>query len=302
MKNTTALVSCFARAGHYKLNSEWIFKDEVAQRILSQEEYDEISSNMIDGISYFAPDFKGSKEEALQFIVDHRLAPSVLTRSAFCEQALDNALLLGCKQYVLFASGYDTYSFRTKTAELHLFELDLPEMIEDKVKRIKRTGLKEQCPTVHIPCDLSQDSWGRSVIENGFNQKKQVLGSLLGISYYLSKEDFKGLLKNISELWCDGSSICFDYPTYGEGIESINSRELANAAGEQMQAKYSYEEIESLLSDCGFLIYEHHDKESATKKFFEKYNNSNPNPNQNPNRRMSAPDGVNYCFAVRKML
>lgn len=169
MNNTTALVSCFARAGHYKLNSEWIFKDEMAQKILSQEEYDEISSNMNAGIAYFATDFKGTKEEALQFIVDQRLAPSVLTRSAFCEQALDNAILLGCKQYVLFASGYDTYSLRTKNSSLHLFELDLPEMISDKVKRIKRTGLEEQCPTVYIPCDLSQDNWARYVIENGFN-------------------------------------------------------------------------------------------------------------------------------------
>ena len=35
------------------------------------------------------------------------------------------------------------------------------------------------------------------------------------------------------------------------------NRELAAAAGEPMKAKYSYSEMEALLSEEGFLIYEH---------------------------------------------
>ena len=155
MDNMTAMVSCFARAYHYKNNSEWVFKDAIAGSILSEEEYNAIANNMTKGISYFAPKFNGANDEALRFIVDHQLSPSVLMRSAFCENTLDNAMMFGCKQYAVFASGYDTYSLRTSRSDLRMFELDLPEMITDKRNRIRRNGLKEQCQANYIPCDLS---------------------------------------------------------------------------------------------------------------------------------------------------
>lgn len=294
MDNMTAMVSCFSRAYHYKNNSEWVFKDAIAGSILSEEEYNAIASNMTKGISYFAPNFKGTNDEALRFIVDHQLSPSVLARSAFCENALDNAMLLGCKQYAVFASGYDTYSLRISCSKLRVFELDLPEMISDKRNRVSRNELKERCQAIYIPCDLSQKTWQKSLIDSGFDKEKIAFGSLIGISYYLRKEEFAALLGAISEIWCDGSSICFDYPTLEEGSESLKNQELAQAAGEQMQAKYSYSEMEKMLDDYGFLIYEHHDKDSATEQFFKKYNE------KTPVHVMSAPKGVNYCLAVRK--
>ena len=294
MDNMTAMVSCFSRAYHYKNNSEWVFKDAIAGSILSEEEYNAIAYNMTKGISYFAPNFKGTNEEVLRFIVDHQLSPSVLVRSAFSENALDNAILLGCKQYAVFASGYDTYSLRTNCSNLRMFELDLPEMITDKRNRIRRNGLKEQCQANYIPCDLSQKTWQKLLIDSGFDKEKIAFGSLLGISYYLRKEEFAALLGVISEIWGEGSSICFDYPTYEEGVESVKSQEMAQAAGEQMKAKYSYAEMEKMLADYGFLIYEHHDKNSATEQFFRKYNE------KTPDHVMSAPKGVNYCLAVRK--
>ena len=47
---------------------------------------------------------------------------------------------------------------------------------------------------------------------------------------------------------CEGSSICFDYPVPEAGAESQRNRELAAAAGEMMKARYSYGEMEALLS------------------------------------------------------
>ena len=76
MDNMTALVSAFARAYHYKNNHLHIFADPLAKEILTDEEYAAISQNMSQGISYFAPNFQGSREEGLRFIVDHQLAPA----------------------------------------------------------------------------------------------------------------------------------------------------------------------------------------------------------------------------------
>ena len=287
MDNMTALVSCFARAYHYRNSNLPVFADHVAEKMLMAEEYDAISLNMKQGIQYFAPDFQGTQEEALQFIVNHQLAPSVLARSAFCERAISNAVRLGCRQIVIYACGYDTFSLRTHNQALTVYELDLPEMIADRWKRIARAGLEPACHVEDIGCDLSQPSWKEKLIQAGFDPKKTSFGTLLGISYYLSKQDFKNLVVAIASISCEGSSICFDYPVSEAGAESQRNRELAAAAGEMMKAKYSYEEMEAQLSNAGFLIYEHMDADEATDAFLK-------------GSGMTAPAGVGYCLAVRK--
>ena len=212
MDNMTALVSAFARAYHYINNDTWVFSDPFAEKMLTDEEYTAISQNMSQGISFFAPEFHGTPEEALRYIVDHQLAPSVLARSAFCERAIGNAVRIGCGQVVLYACGYDAFSLRNQHKELKIYELDRPEMIEDKLRRIKQTGTRPSCRVEYIGCDLSQPSWKEELFNRGFDCNEPSFGSLLGISYYLSKEEWGCLMGAISSAACEGSAICFDYP------------------------------------------------------------------------------------------
>lgn len=69
---------------------------------------------------------------------------------------------------------------------------------------------------------------------------------------------------------------------------------LAKGAGEEMKNGYSYEDVEKLLSDYGFLIYEHLTPEEITERFFSSYNR------ENPEHTITAFDNVNYCLAVKK--
>ncbi len=294
MDNTTAKVSCFARAYHYRNNDTCVFADPLAEKMLTDEEYKAISQNMSQGISFFAPEFQGTEEEALRFIVDHQLAPSVLARSAFCERAIENAVRIGCCQVVLYACGYDTFSLRNQYKSLKIYELDRTEMIHGKQLRAEQTGLQPSCPVEYIGCDLSLPSWKEAMLHRGFDSRKPSFGSLLGISYYLSKEEFRLLMGRISSFACEGSSVCFDYPLAEGGAESRRTRELAAAAGEPMKAEYSYDEMEALLSEAGFLIYEHMNAAEATEAFFRDYNL------KNTGHCMTAPEGTGYCLAVKK--
>lgn len=294
MNNMTALMSLFLRAYHTKNNRERIFSDEAAERLLSKAEYEAVCENLYAGVSFFAPGFTGTKREALRLIADRQLAPSVLIRSAFSEKALDNAVMLGTKQVVSFASGYETYVLRTEHESLTVFELDLPEMIDDKRLRVQRAGLKAKCNTVLIGCDLAKDRLSTLLESAGFDKTALSFGSLLGISYYLEKEAFGRLLGEISALWCEGSAIVFDYPTAESGQTSERTRSLAEEAGEKMKARYSYREMQALLSDAGFLIYEHHDGRSATEAFCGAYNR------KNSGHEIKSPKGTGYLLAVKK--
>lgn len=291
MDHMTAKVSCFARAYHYKNNRKHIFKDSAAELLLGSD-YEQIALNMVNGILFFLPGFAGSREEGLRLIVDKQFSPSVLGRSAFCEKMLEKEKGLGCKQYIIFASGYDTYSLRNTDKALSVFEMELPELLTDKIERIKRTGIETD--SVFVSCNLAEMTWKEKLLQNGYMSTQKSFGSLLGISYYLSKEEFRSLLQAVSELMVDGSVICFDYPSDEESSESKINQMLAMGAGEQMKAMYSDLELEELLSSCGFEITVHLNADEMTRQYFSDYNNCNSE------YEMKAPIGVGYVLAERK--
>lgn len=284
-KNMTALISCYARCYHYKNNKYRIFSDNYAEKLLTNEEYNSISENMSNGIKFFNPKFIGTKAEGLRWIVDNKLSPSVLGRSAFTEKSLMNAIRLGCRQYLIFASGYDTFAYRNNIQNLKIFEIDKKEMIQDKKKRVPNVAH-------YIECDFTDNNWTNNILNSDYDKNTISFSSLLGISYYLTKEEFSNMIKNISNIVSENSSIVFDYPV--KSNEQLES--LASAANEEMKSTYSYNDIEKILSDNGFLIYEHLNSEEMTNNYFDTYNTFNPN------NKIYAPNNVNYCLAVKKSM
>lgn len=292
-KNMTALVSCFARAYHYQNNLYRIFSDTFAYQILGEEDYVTIASNLGKGIKFFNPKFTGNDEEALRWIVDHQLSPSVLGRSAFCEASLKTAIRLGCKQYLIFASGYDTFAYRNDLGNLKVFELDKAEMIQDKRRRLEVNKM-DNTKVNFISCDFREKNWIQSLKSCNYHKNQISFSSLLGISYYLKKKEFSKMLENISSMVCRGSSIVLDYPTYDSSKETKINEKLASGANEEMQSKYTYKEMEDILVEHGFFIYEHLNHEEMTNTYFYSYNTLNPD------HQIIAPVGVCYCLAVKR--
>ena len=226
-------------------------------------------------------------------VVDNQLSPLVLGRSVFCENALLNSIRIGYTQYLIFASGYDTFAYRNNIKNLKVFEIDRREMIEDKIRRLKQNKL-DYSKVNFIECDFTNKDWINNIVNSNYDKEQISFSSLLRISYYLTKEEFCNMLQSISNILCSGSSIVFDYPTYEDSNEAKINEKLASRANEQMKSKYSYKEIENILSDNGLLIYEHLDNKEMTNIYFEKYNTLNSNS------KIIAPKGVCYCLAVKE--
>ncbi|MBT2292600.1 class I SAM-dependent methyltransferase [Paenibacillus albidus] len=214
-KSLTALVSAFSRAYHAEHNQIKIFDDQLARQLLTDEEYENIASNMSQAIAFFQPGFAGSQEQALRRIVDHQLSPSPLGRAAFAEQALAVAATLGARQYMIFAAGYDTFAYRQPewAAKLQIFEIDHPATAADKRRRISALHLDAPSNLHCISADFRDPDWLDHVLANpAFDPALISFSSLLGISYYLPKDVFKPFLSAIASLLPSGSSIVFDYP------------------------------------------------------------------------------------------
>ena len=265
MENTTAKVSLFARGYHYENNTVHVFADTAAKKLLGKE-YDQIAQSMLQGIDFFIPGFNGTADEGLRLIVDNQLSPSVLGRSAFCEKMIENEVKNGCGQIVILASGYDTFAIRNSNPGVSVFELDLPEVVEDKKVKVESSGLLS-CAK-YVPCDLSNSNWTEKLSGEGFSHEQKSFCSLLGISYYLTKDEFKVLMKVLGGMLTIGSGICFDYPSDDGGKEAKINQALAKGAGEQMKAVYSFAQMKDIVEKCGFTVNESLGAREMTKQYF----------------------------------
>ena len=288
-KNMTALVSAFARLYHTKNSNIKIYNDMYAEKIITEDEYYEISTNMKSGISFFNPNYKGT--DPLKLIVNNNLAPSVLARSIFNEYHLFNEINLGLKQYIILASGYDTSAFKVNN-KLKIFELDKKEMIEDKLNRINNAKL-DITNIAYIKTDFNND-WINDLTINNYNLNEKTFCSMLGISYYLDKETFKNTIKQLSNIIPKGSTILFDYPNTLETKKEKLNQQLAKGANEEMKSVYSYKDIENIAEDSNMLIYEHLNHNDIDNTYFYDYNTLNPND------KIIAPIGISYAMLVKQ--
>lgn len=291
-KNTTALMCCFARAYHSKNYKYPIFNDYIAEKILSEEEYKKIFFNLEKGINFISPNFKGTGEEAVRWIIDNQISPSILARSIFTEDCLKSEIKLGISQYLIFAAGYDTSAYRNNS-NISVFEIDRNDIIDDKIRRLDMGNIKHNNIN-YLKCDFTRNSWISKIINSNYDKNKKSFCSLLGISYYLTIKEFEKFLSNISSIICEGSVIIFDYPTTLESEEKSINEKLAAKCNEQMKAKYKYEDIENIADKNNLLIYKNLDHNDIDKEYFYNYNTLNPN------NKILAPIGIDYCLIIKK--
>ena len=288
-QNMTALVSLFARAYHQKNKDIKIFDDLLSTKLITEKEYEMIGLNMSQGISFFNPTFKGSKEEALKWIVDHQLSPSVLLRSAFCKEAIEEMKEKGCQQYLDFASGYDSFAYYYQN-QMHVFEIDKKEVIEDKRQRCKDVYIEN---IQFLSIDLSQENWINTLLQSDYQEDQLSISSMLGLSYYLTKDEFKKMLKQLSKYLLKGSRLVFDYPSIQESKETKINEMLAKEADESMKAKYSFAELKEILNQCHLTIIQHKNHQTMTEKYISNYDvyyKDDP---------IKAPEGVCYCVVEK---
>lgn len=288
-QNMTALVSLFARVYHQKSKGIKIFDDPLSTKLITDKEYEMIGLNMSQGISFFNPTFKGSKEEALKWIVDHQLSPSVLVRSAFCKEAIEGMKEKGCQQYLDFASGYDSFAYYYQN-QMHVFEIDKKEVIEDKRQRCKDVDIEN---IQFLSIDLSQENWINALLQSDYQETLLSISSMLGLSYYLTKDEFKKMLEQLSKYLLKGSRLVFDYPSIQESKETKVNEMLAEEANESMKAKYSFSELKEILNQCHLTIIQHENHQTMTEKYISNYNTYYKDD------PIKAPEGVCYCVVEK---
>ncbi|RAN85149.1 class I SAM-dependent methyltransferase [Bacillus sp. SRB_331] len=298
--SVTSLVSAFGRAYHSEFDCPKIFDDYVAKDFISQKERNDIETNMVQGIHFFNTDiaqqFHDNPQEILKWITQVQLSPTPLARAAYCERVLLHEITLGAKQYVILGAGLDTFSFRHRELEnkIEIFEVDHPSTQAFKIQRVKEVEYEIPSNLHFVSMDFTKDFSKQKLVNEGFENKKTFF-SLLGVTYYLTKEELSSLIECLFEIVPVGSSIVFDYPDENlfteKGLSNRveNMVKMATVGGEPMKSCFSYTEMEVLLEKAGLLIYEHLSPKDIHTLYFEGRNDY-----------LEAFETVHYVHAVKK--
>ena len=62
---------------------------------------------------------------------------------SFCEKSLFEAIKIGCREYLIFAAGYDTFAYRYHLKNLEIFEID-KRLLSFRVDTAKKKQLTEE--------------------------------------------------------------------------------------------------------------------------------------------------------------
>ena len=296
-KSMTALISAFVRAYHAGKAGVKVFDDSAARQLLGEEDYERIAGYMAQAAAFFDPGFRGTEQQALDWVMRRKLGPLPLGRAAFAENALKTEIAIGARQYVILGAGYDSFIYRRPdwAEKVRVFQVDRPGMLDDLKRRAEAAGLRPIGECAEIPADLSQPGWSKRLAEHPlFSRKERTFVSMLGLSYYLEREAMEEMLTALGNMLPEGSALAFDYMDAGGSEDLQRQGMLARAAGEPMRQGYDYDELEGLLSGSGFLIYEHLTPEEMEDRFFWPY------ILKHLRAPMHAMQGVNCCLAVRK--
>ncbi len=296
----TSLISAFGRAYHSAYDTPKIFDDFIAKDLITEKEFADISQNMIQGIQFFNKDiaqrFQDEPENMLKWITQVQLSPTPLARAAYCEKVLLHEVMLGLKQYVILGAGLDTFCFRHPELKnrLDIFEVDYPATQQFKKKRLDEADLQIPGHLHFVSMDFTKTFSYQHLLDEGFEYKKTFF-SLLGVSYYLTKEEISNLINHLFAEVPSGSSIVFDYADETlfeeKGISNRveNMVKMAAASGEPMKSCFAYDEIENMLETAGLLIYDHVSPAEINDRFFK-----------NRTDDLSAFETIHYIHAVKK--
>jgi methyltransferase (TIGR00027 family) len=135
-------------------------------------------------------------------------------RTRFFDDFLVNASGSGCPQVVILAAGLDARAFRLAWPEgVHVFELDLPEVLAFKERVLADSGAVPACGRAVVPVDLRGD-WPAALVAAGFESRQPTAWLLEGLLMYLSEAERDRLLERIGAFSAPASRLALEPPVW----------------------------------------------------------------------------------------
>jgi methyltransferase (TIGR00027 family) len=180
------------------------------------------------------------------------LYPVIRTRF-FDDFLLDSCRRLGVRQVVLPAAGLDTRAFRLDwPSGTRLYEMDQPEVLEEKEGVIDEAGARPGCERLTIGVDLREATWPEALLAAGYKAEEPSVWLIEGLLFYLPGAAVHGLLEKVTTLTAPGSLLGLDLMNRNLLFSPMAWSQLATLARRGAQGQFGTNVPEALLSDHGW--------------------------------------------------
>ncbi|GHF54797.1 S-adenosyl-L-methionine-dependent methyltransferase [Streptomyces mashuensis] len=131
----------------------------------------------------------------------------------------DELLRSGCHQVVLLGAGLDTRAYRLAWPPgVHLYELDLPPVLEFKERVLAARSAAPRCGRTALPVDLLGPDWAGRLAGAGFAADRPTTWLAEGLLVYFTAEEAAGLLSAVGELSAPGSRLALERGRSGRTV------------------------------------------------------------------------------------
>ena len=236
---STAFSVAVQRAAHHFVDAPpHIFNDVAGWKLLTDEE----RTLVIERPHLFAN------------AIARALRLRVLVRQRYAEQALQNAVARGARQYVILGAGMDSFALRQPdwAAGLQIFEVDRREEQARKHARIGSSGLSIPPNLTMIEADFDRDPLLETLKKGGVDPMLPSFISCLGVLVYLSPQGIDQVLE-LPRSMPSRTEMVFTVATpatnAGDGIIA----RFAAAAGEPWVSVFDHAGMVERLRAMGYL-------------------------------------------------
>lgn len=187
----------------------------------------------------------------------------LLLREKIQDDLIENETRVGLKIFINLNTNYYLKDYN-KLENRELLEIiQLYNPIIYVTNREKRLFESDDQRIKNIPLNINKDSIIEILKENNIDFKNRSIFSLFNIASLYNKEIFRFMLEELYNNITSGSTVIIDY--YSKDYKSDSLLETC-IIGNDITTRYEFMEIEQMLNDVGFLVYEHLDNVELSKR------------------------------------
>ena len=161
------------------------------------------------------------------------LVRAMTERTRFIDEALERAIGAGAVQVLIPGAGLDSHAYRCGEllAGVRVFEVDRPETLAFKKRRVDEALSGPPANVTYVPLDLENEEMPEALARYGYDAGRRTFVILEGVTMYVPEQGLRALFGFIAS-HPKGSSVVFDFASRPmvEGIKKIDLASLPPVA------------------------------------------------------------------------
>jgi methyltransferase (TIGR00027 family) len=192
--------------------------DRLAEALLGDPARLELNHPIVDAL-------RSGYEQAMQDLETAALVRAMTERTRFIDEALERAIGAGAVQVLIPGAGLDSHAYRCGEllAGVRVFEVDRPETLAFKKRRVDEALGGPPANLTYVPLDLENEEMPAALAWHGYDAGRRTFVILEGVTMYVPEPALRALFGFIAS-HPKGSSVVFDFASRPmvDGIKKID--------------------------------------------------------------------------------